>query len=741
MASDNKYSQGGAVLIKTDEQSDLNDYKEMVCALSIEEFVELTTGYDLNKSFDPRKTAFRKQKLMEYFQNWVKSDYHTRILDSINSYTDVDSELVEWVSDTMVKQNLHSVMSYKRNESIYMMLHYITNIRTTGKSDTTCTVFGVKKSGVKTTTNYAYLYSITKAQGVGHCMATHLYYCIGPNMVSSDGEYRNKFSTVHSLDHVMVVFKDIWRDVEEYLLHKPKLSFCQNYYTHDSDSIHILKDSINSNRLAINLFILAWINQAFMFHLKLDGAHIDGDYKNNMFDAEDNLFMQQLIEAYTVQRIRQLYAQSGYIHSEYTSKSITKQQKWNNPRMGQKIIPLSEEEQKYGGIQYPAWREFYICEKVSDLVLNYICPGVSFTHDWFYINAVDKKLFNNPNIVNRMALLNKNNMARRATRDIHIVSDSAINILSEYTGRPINDVALLLKSKEYNRYVGNMFESPDKFFRYMFDITYALLCVNSKLNIIHGDLHLNNTTIHNFDTYYIDTYDIDTYASYFINNTLYQFKNTGHIGTIIDFGRSLLIPPDHLFIHIKDEQIERILRYYIQLFPEFHKIHGDKLKNRLESDFISVFKLFTAIDMYVHTDRLLKYIEKHSILNTHAKIKKLCSSINTETLKYLTSDMKKLLDGEMTLMQYPNLQIINKFFSQYIVKNKNKNKLSDVYFYENELTYSLSVFDKVPLRFKEVYVKKDGDIKAVKLQAPSDDQIQKLKLYYTARTQQSKTLI
>lgn len=241
--------------------------------------------------------------------------------------------------------------------------------------------------------------------------------------------------------------------------------------------------------------------------------------------------------------------------------------------------------------------------------------------------------------------------------------------------------------------------------------------MNTKLDIIHGDLHLNNTTLY----YATKSYIIETkpdytnmYVSYAIEEDVFLLKYNGFTGTVIDFSESLIIPKEPN-LELMEEQINRIINFYDTLFPDFIKTYKVQLKTKLEDDFNKVFKIFSAIDMYIHTDRLDKYIKKYPIIQTVEKVKALVAKVNNISLKYLKVVMKDLVTDSLDIdkIKYPNYDIILQCFSDYIVKSKHMNskkiKVKDMYFYNNNMRYSLSEYEKLPPRIKYMKIKKPNE--------------------------------
>ena len=139
-----------------------------------------------------------------------------------------------------------------------------------------------------------------------------------------------------------------------------------------------------------------------------------------------------------------------------------------------------------------------------------------------------------------------------------------MTLITEHVGRTINDIENLYKSKTYKKTNNLLFNHLETFNTYIFNIIYSLYCLNSKLNIIHGDLHLNNTTIHQIKKKYLyDIFpkdikkpEIDRHLLYIIDDEIFIQKNKHKIGTIIDFSRSFIIPEEkEHYLYFKDIKV------------------------------------------------------------------------------------------------------------------------------------------------------------------------------------------
>lgn len=712
---------------------EINTYEEMVKSLSIEEFSELIDENNINKSFEAPKVAIRKKYTQKYYNEWVHHTFKEFINNSISNSK--VSDLTKKILYNKVKEK--DIETSKDSFGRFESLTYIVNeIQLSDKDNYTCTVFSIKKGGTKLSTNYAYLYSnvlpLDYENSNYDLSVSHKYFCTGPNLLSCDGEYRGRFTNIYTLEKVKLNFIDLWEEVEDYLLNESGVEFNQQYYLlYDlkEESKSHFEENLSAHRFAISLYIIAWLNYTLMKYLKLQNKHISKNYENIMTGKGDILFINNIINKYGLDKLKLFYWESGCINRMENIKS--KRFLKFNPSLGQKIIPLSRTELQFTkDMNYPSWREFYISQLISDLVVNLICPGLPVTYEWFYINNADKNLYNNPVLYSRIQLSDKEEvvtdsisgypsdkvLSMENCNNSTGLSNRSIVIISEYVGRTVNDISSSLKSEEYRKSIGSIFSNYNTFSKYLFDIIYALLCINSKLGIIHGDLHLNNSTIqHIYKTYVHNTVKLERHSYYMIEDDIFMFKDTGRVGTVIDFSRCFLLPgvDDK---KILDIQIDRIIKYYDDLFPDFMKSYSNKLEEYLVKNFAAVYKLFSAVDAYIHTDRLLIFIEKNDILNTTEKVIKLARKVNNLSREFLTSHTIELINNDKIINEYPNYTILKQCFSEYRIDKNNKlEELSDIYFYNNELDYSLNSYKKLPDRIKYSKIKKPGEDNSIEL--------------------------
>ena len=278
------------------------------------------------------------------------------------------------------------------------------------------------------------------------------------------------------------------------------------------------------------------------------------------------------------------------------------------------------------------WREIIIWKLVSSLPMNLVTPGIPVYNLWFNINNSQSKLFNNPNMLSRHTSTPDENRFKQTD-----LSDISIAIICESTGSTINNTLIFHESEEYLKKNQDLFTSPIHFMKYIFEITYTLYCLNTRIGVIHIDLHLNNTTMNSLYQPYFD-YELDILnvkpaendvIIYHVGDELYySFPHIIKYATVIDFSRSI-VKPESIKDHLKAKhmykkfvlnQTDIILKWYSRYMPDLFAEFQTEIKNACNTNFNMVFKLISAIDMYFHSVLLLKFFDKHTHITKHKSV-------------------------------------------------------------------------------------------------------------------------
>lgn len=617
------------------------------------------------------------------------------------------------------------------------------------------------------------------------------FFSAGPSYISCDGEYRAMFSLYKTIPHVKSTYPDIWDKLLQYI---QRIKTRRRWNTYSSFFYPKVEQEkyntevelvVKTEHVADNILVVCWFQTVFDEYMGMSRSYVNENYSEifSAFMADDLIFMKGLISMYTHETIYTLYYLLFHYEQLHTYK--------NTPviRNGYKMIPLNfKEVQEPMNIKFKPWREIYVSRRFNDLVINKICPSFPITHDWFYIKNTRKGLFDNPSqyerlkhseiakevihtlyeaqrntyfaaetlpgslktskqtqqwVSSKFKQLNDNigSTINFAIEEI-IMSEVTLAFTNEYVGRTVADsINLLQSSKYYNKLLGSPLKPTgyNYFAKYMFEICYALYCINTKHGVIHGDLHLNNATI---GPLYQDNLDLLTNANeenkivYQIHGEQYLFPCNGSYACLIDFSRAI-IDPQHMDdfkdqslphtvkqVRDRDEFITRentaLLNLYIHMFPNKMKMQ-EELTVLFKNHYDEVFKLLTCMDLYMFSIRLSRMMARHNKIN--AACKQLVDKINRLSEKYVATEMNRLITEHTTYasviaeQDYPIYTIMKECFSEYLDGKKYKKigTIIDVYNYENEAKHSLDKFALYPKfmvnakEYKEVQGKKHID--------------------------------
>lgn len=704
--------------------------REELLKLSLPELIKTAFDFSHVKSYSKEYANLIINVMNVYYRKWKKYIYIEKAFkQSIMNNIILKKDILNNLS-----YNINKIKYYPNSIRFYN-INIILNLLRLNKTGYICTVFSIKKKYNKIKTNYIYLYSTLEGEEL-----VHNYFCFGINLISSDGEYRSRFVNFEVLDRTRKYRTELWKDVKNHLSAKSNLYFEIKQYSPNEYPKNVLtriKSKIINDGCILDFYILSWITQGLIKYLNVQNSHIDPNYNSNIFDKGDMKMMDDLIKKYNISTLRTFYTMSSSFYN------IEDDNKKFKSFCGQKIIPISiESANNLFNIKYDPWLEYYINEKINKLIFNYITPGVPVTYDWFFIYGVNSFLFDNKKMINKIEISDnakeivshlekarKNiyyNMDIRSEIKKHLksegtyeekelmLSELGIVVLSEYVGRTINDITSSIKSSQYKKDIGSIFSVNEKFFKYMFDIVYTLCCLNKRLNVIHGDLHLNNTTLRHIDIPYLSSNDWkDKHSAYIIDKECYLFSYNNLVGTIIDFSRGFIIPDESSLTKItREKNVQRILAYYENLFPIFMNTYRSKMKAALITDFSLIYKVFTAIDLYIHCGRLQVFVKKNSLLGATKEVIKLINKILDMAKSYLEKTMIQVITGKIQYIEYPNITILKKCFKgQIATKKKIKNaQIIDVFYIDNALKYSLSKFEQFNPIFQKIGLKKESTI-------------------------------
>ncbi len=607
------------------------------------------------------------------------------------------------------------------------------------------------------------------------------FYSAMPSYISCDGEYRSQFASIKTLYAAKKLYSNIWEELESYVSRirirrqwSPSFAYYYPKLEQELKNTEV-EFAVKNEMIYITILTVSWFLTIYDELLSMTKSHSNETYKEIFLkDKEADIsFLKQLIKKY-----------SGELIDKFRSSLFLSSDSFRGERkyiqLGYKMIPLNYKEvQDPLKIRYKPWREYFISNACNDLVINQICPSVSIILDWFYIKNSKKGLYDNKSQYDRMkhselavSILQTLREAQRgtyfATENLKLVNKSSDNIkkwisskfkklsekiedginysieeiimsevtlsfVNEYVGRTFADtINMIPNCKIYNEKLGQpLTDHGYKYFaKYMFEICYALYCINTKLGLLHGDFHLNNATI---GALYYPNKDVKSSVVYVLDDEhQFVFRNLGYFGCVIDFSRSIInpnkyenfidksLPSNYEIISdvekITTTEINNLLNLYIQLFPGKIK-QRDELLVLFKNNYESIFKLLTCIDLYMFTVRLNRMLKEHSVgkkcLSLVEKINNMSESYITTEVNHLIHDTKKY-DEKISSMEYPILTIIKKCFQEFNNVIEKDSDINDVYIYNNEMKYSLSKYELFPELLKYVKYEEKNKIIEVK---------------------------
>jgi hypothetical protein len=694
---------GGAIIVGKVDDHEVKEYSDKIRALSLQEFYDLVVSKSTSKSWEAYRLEVRKKVLLEYYLNWVVSSFNKGAMQLLGN--SMVKNILDTMDDTTFRV-MRDRWQFPRAALVNVLIH---------KVRTWCVVLHVQKKGVKRHTNYGYIYGklINKTVPV--------FCTLGPDMESSDGEYRNKFNTIANLMATKTSFIDLYDDIEEYVSNRTGVTYTQDYYIPPS---HVgykeVQKTIRASRLVNDIMTLAWFSAAFQTYLKILPSHTNTSYKLNMSDKSDNRFLKELSKRHGADTLVDMFNSMKYLTrsnaGNHTNYGV-------GVSCGQKIIPITNKGvQSIGDTSIPVWSEINILRRVTDLYLNNITSGIGAFHEWFFIYGANRHLFDNDTartldnsdddtvIINSLIGLAKHGSEVKYA-DNNNMSDIGVCLVMECTGRTVYNIADLMNSPEYAKNTGSLYSCKARSAKHVFEVVYTLMCMYGKLGIIHGDLHLNNVTMKK-SVSVDEPSEGKRHELYIIDGDVFAWRTASRNSVIIDFSRSMMIPPDSdMSATLLEQYGDNILNYYKILLPQFYSDNRETLETAVVDQFNLVYKVFAAVDMYMFSQKTLVFVSKYKKqLSTCTYIVKLMEKINKIALFYLTTAMLKHITDKTPLskIRSPNRDILYKCFSQAIVPDISKVKAHSVYHYNTTMRYSYLEWETLPPMFKHRKIKKDG---------------------------------
>jgi hypothetical protein len=488
--------------------------------------------------------------------------------------------------------------------------------------------------------NFAYVYFVIDSDGV-----KPLFFSVGENLLSADGEWRTYMADIGSYELLVGRYAKHIELIWDAIPAKKEIT-TNLFYSHELPQHVSMKFQkfIDEQQYGIRLLALAWFSGKYGSVQK----HAASEF-TTLLEGQ----MPDIPKTDAVCMFKLLGSVCGCIYKDHSLPI------GDLVKTGQKLILLSPDEVSHPlDESFDVWNELITLRKTSDLVLNIITPCFAIHSAWFFVYNANNELFNTPSVHKKIEMSDTIRMTPDDMRHDKVVSNVAICIINENAGLTfLNDMPI------------------ENTGRYVFDIIFALYCMNTKLGKMHGDLHGNNVVM-------TQRSKCDGYIIYAIGTDEYIFPHTGKYSCVIDFSR--VIDVDNIKI------IEIAIRKYEIYFSEWMKLNYDtimkKATDALSDNMEQFIKIATAFDMYEFSSSILS----RTVNNIDGDLKELLEKIKSETtiiLLSIISDNKKI--------EWANYILIKNLFSP-AEKRPDIQKIWGYYSHNNNMTYSTDKFKNLP---------------------------------------------
>jgi hypothetical protein len=598
--------------------------------------------------------------------------------------------------------------------------------------------------------------------------------CNSGSLISRDGEYRSTIIDWNNYLHIIKKDKELLKliqDIKNYLekTFENYISTMEVYFPNvELKNKYSMEIDLISDEISFELFAMAWFNFYTKYILGTVNNHINENFKKLMIrDNKNNItFFRSTVKKYGIEVIYKY----RYICNNYIAEPTHSVNLGLKTKLGQKIIPLNlGEAQNHFNLEHSPWKEYMILNKVSNLVVNNITNGFPLCCVLFFIKCHNEFLFDNPSQSDKLIKSNLGikitNMLQKAklytrgninldmkpeneiyitswlsgeflklyekindsinhSKENIIMSNVAINIITEYVGKTLYDsIYFITTSKYYRNFTSHIFgkKSHDLFKKYMFQLCYNLLCLNTHLHIIHGDLHLNNITINS--SFYTKSREIKIKHPKILycldENNSYIFDHNFYDLCIIDFSRSIIHPDYYKDLELEEysdisniiysknsftnKQLNNLIEYLIAIKVEFMEFR-EYLKNMIQYNYDVVFKLLTVLDLYTVTQKLIQFIKTFQTrMSIYPASQNLIVQLNKSCEKYIEIIYKDMLNpnqvSQVKVKEWPLAEIIIDTFTNNLSTEftlEDYKNIVDVYDYSQKLKHSLETPAKYP---------------------------------------------
>jgi hypothetical protein len=582
-----------------------------------------------------------------------------------------------------------------------------------------CTTFIVHSSKLDISANFGFLYSSDRKSYNKLFMADLkesvilVDYCIAPSLLSQDGEYRGRIFKYEQFNIIAKKYDNIFIAIERFIIHKIEkydLVLDHEHFfplTEHERLADDLDNRIVNDESIMKFFIMFWLVEIYNISVNLQENHINPKFNRLFFPhvGDDIAEFKALSTKFGAERVHTMVMETSYPFTRMANDAITQ----CNEFLGQKLRPMNVGEvQNPFNINYDPWREMYLTARATDLVANFISPSFSIFIDWFYIKNSRRGIFDNEQQYKKLEFSDRALNITRKLREVQritytkneknakkyidnqfeniydqidipihfakaniVMSNVTLGFIVENVGRTFYDLLSLDKSSLWQSQVGDVLHDFTVFKKYMWDICYALLCLNVKKGMTHSDLHLNNATINNLDSFPSKETQYELY-----NVMGYWFAMQSMHGVnayIIDFSRAT-IKPEHIakYPHFKDveeydefviAQNERMIAKLVHTIPSFMVLHREDVTRLIATHFDKFYMLYSAVDTFDIATKMTSYFAK-SMPKTHMTLLKKIAKLSEH---YLTIVMLKVIYNPSLAIEWPIFHVLRECFTDDII--------------------------------------------------------------------------
>lgn len=478
------------------------------------------------------------------------------------------------------------------------------------------------------------------------------YIAYGYTFPSADGEFRNYFIEA---PHYFEIVKN-----------NKNLSVAEDYYKKNMDWIETPLDYIQT--VAVILLNISNVLSEHNNEINIDTKLVSNS-SNEFYKPYFNL--KKHYEKYTSHiedNLNLLNLSRGIVLST-----------GNKIQIGVKIIPLSLNDMRnMTCINRSFQREIYINCQTRKLIIGTVCPFFSCFFNWsvfgnssnFYNNEVIKKKIDHSAAYLRdlkklykMGKLNINedleeHFKKKLLAPINFMernmlySNYALTIYFERYDLTLQFLFVLYSKKNTTSLTVFFNKNIDDVKSLLIQVFYALLCLNTKIRAIHGDLHLNNIMILGYTVSHNYSIKID-------DNNYLNFPTPFNIG-LIDFGRSILnyekivdeFPADINEVILQNQKLKMLL---YKLLPKFLEENEKKIDFLFKTQYNLMFQLLSSLDSLNFISFMLEY-------EYTPEIKEFLTDIHTFIVTFIKENLENIISEKIHKLENVHKILLLKFF-------------------------------------------------------------------------------